>query len=712
MEELPWTGLPSEQLSTKPRASYSVRAKVAILAELSLSNLSAKLDMITDLLVIIDSVRSNKGFVVFATTDIPHVLDPALRRPGRLDETICLPNISNSAVLNFNTNYEIIKSIKPRTNFMLNTTLNTTLIYNNSESKGKLPRNEDNNLLTVSLKDYNTVLDAAVKQGSMGLPIAKYYENKSLNYALISHSLTTLSLSPSVASPKGQASRGYVHSKNLKQSKHHIGFVDSKKNKDKAIAYYEVGKVLLNYYLNNQYKSNPLPFTPSVVLPPGGKKQTTNGGLPYVLSPSGDGLNLKSINYLSLYASKNKLILQLMLIFGGKIGQLLGSKNLVNSIKAQLDSRSPSRNHSPSRDDRKLALGVGSVFLSNDKSQISNKREQTSSETMLFLEREHDENLRIATSIMLSFIHKRYLYRKNLIVPKLLSFTDGNVLEEPPCPPFSSLLIPAKRFENYKRVFRDSIVSDKLGQRKAQIPFIEKLQYHSQLRSIKQLNNTIQNLAETTQPPKGEQIVNLTSIPNENLLQTTTNINWYYQNRILKRHGQYLTNQWWNGQLSEHNAETVFLSDIDWRSSFIKNKRINLTKSNNTFNLAQQKNKSDGLDILLDFPDTDQYYNPRRRRWLLNKGYWSFWFNLDKVYSAEIISTWILESIIQTYKYLHNNTELLDFVTNKFIVLGYPNTDFSSSFSLSLKNNLAASSKAELSAVKEIILANSFKRFN
>ena len=111
VQEFPWTGLPGEQLSTKPRISYSVRAKVSMLAELSLSNLSAKLDMITDLLVIIDSVRGNKGFVVFATTDVPHVLDPALRRPGRLDETICMPNISNTSVLSGNSRYEIFKSV-------------------------------------------------------------------------------------------------------------------------------------------------------------------------------------------------------------------------------------------------------------------------------------------------------------------------------------------------------------------------------------------------------------------------------------------------------------------------------------------------------------------------------------------------------------------------------------------------------------------------
>ena len=49
--------------------------------------------MITDLLVIIDSVKGNRGFVVFATTHVPYILDPALRRPGRFDETISLPLI-------------------------------------------------------------------------------------------------------------------------------------------------------------------------------------------------------------------------------------------------------------------------------------------------------------------------------------------------------------------------------------------------------------------------------------------------------------------------------------------------------------------------------------------------------------------------------------------------------------------------------------------
>ena len=95
VKEFPWAGLPGEQYANVSKATYSIRVKVALLADMALSNLSVKLDMITDLLVIIDSVKGNRGFVVFATTHVPYILDPALRRPGRFDETLSLPQIPN-----------------------------------------------------------------------------------------------------------------------------------------------------------------------------------------------------------------------------------------------------------------------------------------------------------------------------------------------------------------------------------------------------------------------------------------------------------------------------------------------------------------------------------------------------------------------------------------------------------------------------------------
>nr|YP_009185105.1 cell division protein [Carteria cerasiformis]ALO63418.1 cell division protein [Carteria cerasiformis] len=81
----------------RPELMGQSTSKILQLANLALGQLNAKVDMITDLLMIIDNVRTSRGFIVFATTHIPYILDPALRRPGRLDETIYIPQFSSFA---------------------------------------------------------------------------------------------------------------------------------------------------------------------------------------------------------------------------------------------------------------------------------------------------------------------------------------------------------------------------------------------------------------------------------------------------------------------------------------------------------------------------------------------------------------------------------------------------------------------------------------
>jgi hypothetical protein len=105
------------------------------------------------------------------------------------------------------------------------------------------------------------------------------------------------------------------------------------------------------------------------------------------------------------------------------------------------------------------------------------------------------------------------------------------------------------------------------------------------------------------------------------------------------RHKDYLTNQWWNAQLPEHNAETTFLSDIDWRFSFIE---------------------SIG-DLLLDFPDADQHYNPKNRRWILTKGGYHNWFDFEKNLYSEIYTHFIFDSFVKAYHIYEKNREALDF---------------------------------------------------
>jgi SpoVK/Ycf46/Vps4 family AAA+-type ATPase len=96
VSELPWFGIPLDQLPNLGSIadalgeSYSIRAKCLLLVEKAADNMHVKVNIVIDFLIIMDSVKSTTGFVVFATTHLPSILDPALRRPGRFDETIML----------------------------------------------------------------------------------------------------------------------------------------------------------------------------------------------------------------------------------------------------------------------------------------------------------------------------------------------------------------------------------------------------------------------------------------------------------------------------------------------------------------------------------------------------------------------------------------------------------------------------------------------
>jgi SpoVK/Ycf46/Vps4 family AAA+-type ATPase len=89
-EEMLEVGFKEQVLkNVKVRYDCETIKQVSFLAYAALKY-KAPLDMIVDLLIILDKVRSYRGFVVFASTSSPTLLDPALRRPGRFDEVITL----------------------------------------------------------------------------------------------------------------------------------------------------------------------------------------------------------------------------------------------------------------------------------------------------------------------------------------------------------------------------------------------------------------------------------------------------------------------------------------------------------------------------------------------------------------------------------------------------------------------------------------------
>jgi len=218
---------------------------------------------------------------------------------------------------------------------------------------------------------------------------------------------------------------------------------------------------------------------------------------------------------------------------------------------------------------------------------------------------------------------------------------------EPSSPPISNILLPAKRFENLKRssfFYQNNDQNFGGG-------ILEKINLHQQQRLVKRLYNV--PVKESFQ---SEILQNrLSGFSNASLtigsispfkLQKTSNSNWFVRNRILARHSHYFTNQWWTGQLPEHNSETTFLSDIDWRYTFVE---------------------KEARDILLDFPDADQHYNPRNRRWVSNLGFglgntgMNSLTSSDSSMSTEIYSHFIYDCFIKAFNLYEQNREVFDY---------------------------------------------------
>jgi hypothetical protein len=254
---------------------------------------------------------------------------------------------------------------------------------------------------------------------------------------------------------------------------------------------------------------------------------------------------------------------------------------------------------------------------------------------------------RAASCLITSFMQKRYMYNKNMIVTALLHFANGSLFgefrDEPPNPPDSHVFVSAKRYENYKRRVY-------FQQKKASLDLQSSLKKHEQQRFLKKLYNV---------PVKknfGENLMtSFSSVDQKGSTEKAgkiTSVSWYYQNKILKRHQFYLTNQWHNAQLPEHNTETVFLSDVDWRYTFID--KIG--------------------DLLIDFPDADQIFNPRQRRWLLNSKNSTYMHNLtsnQNIMLQQVYEHFLIEAFTTVYSLLNKNREALDSLVYHFMKFGY-----------------------------------------
>lgn len=676
VKEFPWAGLPGEQYANLSKATYSIRVKVALLADMVLSNLSVKLDLITDLLVIIDSVKGNRGFVVFATTHVPYILDPALRRPGRFDETLSLPKIPSLL-----SRWEIFKSnisLWQHKNTSLTKSPSSSLNYGEpfsiypigvsfslwqtNHSSFLQPINFINSVRTIQKTPNSIVVKEPIKRNSIlshALSLSSCNLDMHLSYNSLSH----------IPFAIFRGEKNFISYMNLKKgtkaldslNKSHKNNLTIKLNqkeiKNSTVLIIRVYNIVSKIFISlQQYTA--------------GQNAISNKWGDFSLSLLNShshslfgttinrALSNDSLVYTSLYSSPHVFKQHLTILMAGQIGQAFAKLNRP-------------------RINKRISFDLAKLYYQGNKDLPSGSslRDLTNNAFNSYLRSNSLDNMglinltgidktwRTATSLVFSFIQKRWIYQKKLIVPRLLDFGLEGHKTDIPSPPSSNILLPVKSYENYKRTFTYSQLK-----RKTNSSINDKIQLHQQQRLVKRLYKiplkdffrseilTSFNLTSPAVLVDGKKegrnsLNNFTSFSNasiiltplQNIQQTPTSMNWYFRHRLLNRHVTYLSNQWWNGQLQEHNTERTSLSNIDWR-------------------YATSVRKKGGMgDLLIDFPDAEQYYNPKNKRWINTSGSWNSWFDFQKTVYQQYSSHYIFECLTNAYKCLDQNRELLDY---------------------------------------------------
>nr|ALO63345.1 cell division protein [Carteria sp. SAG 8-5] len=528
VNEIPWSGIPMEQLVLLPRLTYSIKAKVLLLVEKAVENLYVKVNMITDLLLIIDSVRSNRGFIVFATTHVPSMLDPALRRPGRFDETISLPFVDNLVKkwqvfpLRAHRDVELFSKSLKNIEFNIPLLQRQTLLLKSVKQNG---------IYTISNSQIETKRN-------------KLFESKELS-----------------SDRQIQKSFSLLHSKTYNQI---TTLIDSTLPIDfLSDARFDAGQIYEEFS----------------------------------------------------YPKKNNLY----------------------------------RNKKYRNIFTKALLDIAPIFLH---------------------QLEYQQSIEIQKLFINSSLKKDIQLRTAIMTFDDILLTDMS-LQEVPSAPFSRVTLPSRRFENYKR-------AEKNLQRKVSLSIKEKMQLHQNQKMMKRLYGMFVQKEELS-TKKSKQINKIpTNLEKHSRIPVSTN--WFYKNKIYNRHRMHLINQWWNGQLPEHNREETFASDVDWRifGSIVPAALAEKTNSENLDNIEKniitsENTSNNELDVNfdidlyeIDFPDSEQYYNPKQRRWMLTSGYWSYWFGLEMTQKNQSG----LNRSFQKDEKLYKKREKIDFLAYKLLETG------------------------------------------
>ena len=861
VQETSWGGLSADQILLYQKESSSIRAKIAVLAEKTMNLSCGKFDMITDFLVIIDSVRSNRGFVVFGTTHKPSSLDPALRRPGRFDETLSLsrtPNFLNrfeifkmnfensvstfdffdasiftenfsemdlfdilsQTKLSFFHNYKYdVQKFLSRSTFLSDSKNSEsqrfqkfgTSLDSSSDREKFIVKNQVYSQISPK-KAFHTLLKSPVfedfytQKQFTGFSILRFAGDKSKSNILAQNVPFSLRNSNFFLNqfytvlPKGPSHMlSFAYSKlgiflaeaNLFQSSSKIGHgyphpsafvqlnLDIEKNSSKRSSFQQYYATLFFDPVQGSKNQKNLQlmiflsgkitefFICSADNTTFSSSQTSSSQFSIQKNKENFASNFNKGQIHSMFNTKvvgtlnssdfseteNTVLFEKPFSFFSKKFDIFESsgekifcfdKKVLNSTfspnkgeklvgdlsgfsastergqmasawtKSFLIGRMTSSRpgfdgtHPIKKDFVQVDAGDGE-FSTDKKKTFASSKVQVKMKNVLFQESlplfkkdfywtvyGNDESWRFATPFLNSLIQKRFLFTKNLLLSKMLFFENMDQRRKPPNPPASSILMPSKKYENFKRTETNFY-------QKAHFSIQEKIQMHQKQRFLKQLYNIPVQTYFRSELRKNHKTLFSSSFQEfaylDSFVQRSSSSHSYYKKYIQIRHRFSNVNQWWNGMFPEHTREMTYLSDVDWRTMFVSSPIYSQQNSaqRNQFDSHLKNEEAEKqmktFEFLMDFPDAEQYYNPRNRRWFFKSNMNSqfteksvmnstFWSIFEKDLQYEIFSHFLMESFYQSFSYFEKKREMLDFFAFHLLSKGFlKEIDFLTTFS-------------------------------
>lgn len=623
VKNMPLQGISWDMWMLLSRYDYSIRSKVALLAVLTEDAVGELTDMITDLLVMMDTVRATRGLIMFATTHAPTALDPALRRPGRLDETLSVPLFSSLLTRweILNLRYEGVDRLQELAPY------------------AHITRNLSNSQVSdLALK---SLLFALPKQVSLHPSTQKsttpfqslqtrmhmsYFEAffQSRGFELLKDQLNDMCDLPS---------NQLTLDTQMRQRKFQA--------KVTTLTYTLVGSQLIRWkaqVVTDQMDADILAYTVEKVHPLLSRLERQFEYLQLDVARLRDSTTVREHITNSLAPRFSETFFT---------SCLLNGVNTVSSNKDQVDSQVTFQ----------LREKTNYVPLTFEKFELAATRFKPGGDstfTSFFPTfRNSLVNLGVPASRTSDFIsnviQKRSIWTKNLVVYRLLYVPINKDYREPLGLPMYDLVNPDKNYETLQK-------EQRVLYRPGNLTMNEKIELHKTYRLyLAVANKTIEEWQGQQHRPEELELLRRHVLPSLEELSSLALVmnhpsgtNKFYRQSTHLRQRFHLIDQWWNGHLEDLDVERALQSEVETRTFF---------------------EESIGNDVEIDYPLPDKYYNVRSRRWVWKQNA-ETWFSKGAKFNDAAAYHYMVCALTRCYEELHKNRESLDHLAYTFLKSG------------------------------------------